>query len=123
MSSGSNKYLKLLDQGLAAFVFELVDDKPILRDNPLLVAPWRDELEDYLSDLDSKYPSLWSSGLLIDSKGITFSSFEQATDYNNGVLRRFYTFQNPAPIMYTRPAGIAAPATELTCPWLHSGYA
>ena len=43
MSSGSNKYLKLLDQGIAAFVFELEDGVPVLRDNPLLVAPWRDD--------------------------------------------------------------------------------
>ena len=66
MSSGSNKYLKLLDQGLAAFVFELEDGIPVLHDNPLLVAPWRDELEDYLSDKDSRYPGLWSGGVLID---------------------------------------------------------
>ena len=47
MSSGSNKDLKLLDQGLAAFVFEVEDGIPVLHDNPLLVAPWRDELEDH----------------------------------------------------------------------------
>ena len=74
MPPTSNKYLKMLDQGLAAFVSEREDGpdgKPILRDNPLLVAPWRDELEDYLGDTDSKYTSLWTAGILIDSRGIS----------------------------------------------------
>ena len=52
----SNKYLQLLDQGLSAFVFEKNDaDEPILGDNPLMLAPWRDELEEYLK---AKDPSL-----------------------------------------------------------------
>ena len=111
MSSGSNKHLKLLDQGIAAFVFEPEDGIPILRDNPLLVAPWRDELEDYLSDKDSRFPSLWTAGVLIDSKGITFSTFEQATDYNLGVMPRTFTFKKPAPLVYVRPPTVAAAHT------------
>ena len=45
----SNKYLSLLDQGLNDFVFERDEnEEPVLGDNPLMLAPWRDELLDLL---------------------------------------------------------------------------
>ena len=104
-----NKYLQLLDQGLSAFVFEKEEGKPILRDNPLLVAPWRDELEDYLCDLDPNHSLLWTAGIILDSRdGIIFSSYEQATDYNSGFMPRSGTFSSPAPLIYVRSAEVAA---------------
>ena len=78
----ANKYIQLLDQGLAAFVYQRDDnDKPVLTDNPLMLGPWRDDLEDYLFEYDSKFIPLISEGTLLDPKdGIIFSSYEQATD-------------------------------------------
>ena len=52
----ANKYLQLLDQGLAAFVYQRDENgKPVLTDNPLMLGPWRDDLEDYLYEYDSKF--------------------------------------------------------------------
>ena len=62
-------------------------DEPILGDNPLMLAPWRDELEEYLKAKDPSLISLMKRGLLLDSNGsITFSSLQQATDYYQGTL-------------------------------------
>ena len=52
----SNKYTQLLDQGLHAFVYQRdEDDTPNLGDNPLMLAPWREDLSDYLQ---TKAPEL-----------------------------------------------------------------
>ena len=70
MPPGSNKFLQLLDQGLSAFVYERdQENKPVLNDNPLMVAPWRDELEDYIQEIDPTLHSLVTCGILIDSRG------------------------------------------------------
>ena len=114
MPPSSNKYIQILDQGLSAFVFERVEGKPILSENPLLVAPWRDELEDYLAELNPKFSVLWRSGIIIDTKAtgnIIFSTFQQATDYQQGTMPRDFEFKNPAPVKYVRSAAISAKYT------------
>ena len=76
MPPAGNKFLQLLDQGLSAFIFEKDEqDKPILSDNPLMVAPWRDELEEFIESTEPTLHSLITCGILMDSKGgIIFSS-------------------------------------------------
>ena len=117
MPPSTNKYIQILDQGLSAFVFERVDGKPTLSENPLLVAPWRDELEDYLAELNSKFSVLWRSGIIIDPKGgIIFSTFQQATDYQQGTMPRDFEFKSPAPVKYERNSSITARYTIASTP-------
>ena len=77
----SNKYLTLLDQGLNDFVFERDEnEEPVLGDNPLMLAPWRDELLDLLESRNPALKSVLLRGLLLDNGGgVVFSTLEQAT--------------------------------------------
>ena len=105
-----NKYIKLLDQGLAAFVYQRDDNgKPVLSDNPLMLGPWRDDLEDYLYEYDPKFVPLLTEGTLLDPKGGTiFSTYAQATDYSYGTMRRDHTILDPPTCPYVRPAEVQA---------------
>ena len=82
----SNKYLSLLDQGLNDFVFERDEnEEPVLGDNPLMLAPWRDELLDLLESRNPALKSVLLRGLLLNNGGgVVFSTLEQAIDYYNG---------------------------------------
>ena len=67
MPPPGNKFLQLLDQGLSAFIFEKDEqDKPILSDNPLMVAPWRDELEEFIESTEPTLHSLITCEILMD---------------------------------------------------------
>ena len=105
----SNKYLTLLDQGLNDFVFERDEnEEPVLGDNPLMLAPWRDELLDLLESRNPALKSVLLRGLLLDNGGgVVFSTLEQATDYYNGVLP-VHTVNDPASLRYVRSTSIAA---------------
>ena len=105
----SNKYLQLLDQGLSAFVYERDEnDQPVLGDNPLMLAPWRDDLPDFIQSKNPALSSLIKRGLLLDtSGGIIFSSLSQATDYYHNKLPS-HTFDAPATTVYSRPASVIA---------------
>ena len=105
-----NKYIKLLDQGLAAFVYQRDDNgKPVLSDNPLMLGPWRDDLEDYLYEYDPKFVPLLTEGTLLDPKGGTiFSTYAQATDYSYGTMRRDHSILDPPTCPYVRPAEVQA---------------
>ena len=111
MPPSSNKYLQLLDQGLSAFVFERDEsDKPVLSDNSLMVAPCRDELEDYIESTEPSLHTFIKTGLLMDTSGgtIIFSSLAQATDYYRGNMPMDFSYKNPATSTYNRPAAVTA---------------
>ena len=76
--SSSNKYLKLLDDGLSIWMYARNElNQPFLPDNPLLVGPWHDDFDDYLQSTEPMLYSLICTGLLLDSKGgIIFSTLE-----------------------------------------------
>ena len=101
-----NKFLDILKQGIAGFIYTRDENNtPFLGDNPLFLAPWGEDIEEYIK---SKHPQLASligqaqcRRILNDpSGGITFSSIEQATDFYHDKLRTDYTFCNPAPVPY-----------------------
>ena len=57
----------------------------ILADNPLMVAPWRDELEEYIEATEPALHSFITTGLYmrwtpLAVSNIIFSSLEQASD-------------------------------------------
>ena len=80
MPGSTNKHLQLLDQGLAAYVYERENDIPLLTDNPLMLAPWRDDLEDYIGEIEPAFSTLVRGGFLLNSKGgYIFSTYKQAT--------------------------------------------
>ena len=78
----SNKHMQLLEQGLSAFVFQHGEgDMPVLGDNPLFIAPWREELPAWIAANNPSLSAVIQYGIQLDSGGgITFSSLEQATD-------------------------------------------
>ena len=101
----------------------LWNEKPILADNPLMVAPWRDELEDYIEANEPALHSFITTGLYMDTSGgnIIFSSLQQATDYYQGTMPTGFSYKNPAKAVYTRPASVTAayaaarpPITDIT---------
>ena len=81
---------------------------PVLGDNPLMLAAWREGLPTYIQAANPSLMSLVKYGILLDSGGgIIFQSLIQATDYYQGELSS-HSFKAPAATPYVRPADVNA---------------